>query len=99
MCIFSLYEIYTFRGNNEVINNNNKKEITVREKNCGSHNGAFSISFLHKEKEYYTKLNGETCLNLNIGDKYEVFYSIKNDNFLDKPSVEHRKKRVMVSIF
>lgn len=98
MCIYSLDEIYTFKGNNEAINNNNKNEITVREKNCGSHNGASSISFLHKEKEYNTKLNGDTCLNLDIGDKHEVFYSIKNDKFLDKESVEHSKKGVIFSI-
>ena len=97
LCIFSLYEIYTFRGNNEVINNKNKKEITVSDINCGA-NGASSISFLYHDKTYNTKILGKPCLDLNIGDNYELYYSDKNNEFLDHQSVEHSLKGVIASI-
>ena len=48
--IFSFYEIYTLRVNDLVINDKNKKEITVSEMNCGVGNGAYSITFLYNDK-------------------------------------------------
>ncbi|MFV0221670.1 hypothetical protein OBK16_04305 [Empedobacter falsenii] len=93
--IFSFYEIYTLRVNDLVINDKNKKEITVSEMNCGVGNGAYSITFLYNDKNYNTKILSEPCINMNIGDKYELYYSDKNDEFIDYHSFEHSKKGVV----
>lgn len=96
--IFSFYEIYTLRVNDLVINDKNKKEITVSEMNCGVGNGAYSITFLYNDKNYNTKILSEPCINMNIGDKYELYYSDKNDEFIDYHSFEHSKKGVVFSV-
>ncbi|MCA4777776.1 hypothetical protein [Empedobacter stercoris] len=96
--IFSFYEIYILRVNDLVINDKNKKEITVSEMNCGVGNGAYSITFLYNDKNYNTKILSEPCINMNIGDKYELYYSDKNDEFIDYHSFEHSKKGVVFSV-
>lgn len=98
LAIYSAYLINEYINNVESINHKNKKEITITEKNCGVGNGAYSISFLYQDKRYNTKILGKPCLDLNIGDNYELYYSDKNDEFLDHQSVEHSLKGVIASI-
>lgn len=98
LAIFSAYLINEYINNVESIDHKNKKEITIAGKNCGVGNGAYSISFLYHNKRYNTKILGGPCLDLNIGDKYELYYSDKNDDFLDHQSVKHSLKGVVASI-
>lgn len=95
--LFSGYLISEFIENKKIINNN-KKDIIVLNKNCGIHNGAYSITFLYNKKIYNCKVNGEACLKVNVGDKYQLFYSEKKDTFLDKSVFEHSKKGVIASL-
>lgn len=97
LAIYSVYLINEYINNVENIDSKNKKEITVSDLNCGA-NGSSSISFLYHDKMYNTKILGKPCLDLNIGDKYELYYSHKSDEFLDHQSVEHSLKGVIASI-
>ncbi|SFM74716.1 hypothetical protein SAMN05421738_102157 [Algoriella xinjiangensis] len=94
----SAYLIKNYIDNSENLNHNNKKEIVISEKNCGIHNGAYSISFLYNDKRYNSKILGDQCLDLKIGDKYELFYFKKNDEFVDYHSFKHSKKGIIFSV-
>ena len=97
LAIYSAYLMNEYINNVETIDHKNKKEITISKMNCGA-NGASSISFLYHYTKYNTKILGKPCLDLNIGDNYELYYSDKNDEFLDHQSVEHSLKGVIASI-
>lgn len=96
--LFSGYLISEFIENKKIINNNNIKDVIVLNKNCGIGNGAFSIDILYNKKTYNCKVNGKPCLNMNVGDKYQLFYSKEKDKFVDKSVFEHSKKGVIASL-
>lgn len=95
--VFSGYVNLEYKRNKEIITQNNIKLITITDKKCGS-NGANSLNFVYDKKKYNTKILGKNCTDLNIGDGYKLYYSDKKDIFLDKASVEHSRKGVIVSL-